>query len=300
MHIRSLKIFCDVVAQRSFSRAADDNGISQSGASQVVHQLEQQLGVKLIDRSKRPFVLTSEGTLYYEGSRRLVQEYFALEEEVRTLSQEMGGRVSIASIYSIGLSHMSQYIQGFLAAFPQADVRLQYQHPLKVYEFVENDQVDIGLVSYPQSNRNVDVIQWREEPMVFVCSVDHPLASQETITVEDLKELPIVGFDETLTIRRKIDELFLERGIEPRLAMAFDNIETIKRAVEINLGVTLLPKPTVEREITAGTLSAATISDARLVRPLGIIHRHGKIFGKTARRFVERLREEAVGSFGTK
>ena len=82
MQIKSLKVFCDVVERRSFSRAADDNGISQSGASQMVHHLEEQLGVRLIDRSKRPFVLTPEGKVYYDGCRTLVRGYDALEEEV--------------------------------------------------------------------------------------------------------------------------------------------------------------------------------------------------------------------------
>src|SRR5687768_13934580 len=98
MHLKSIKVFCDIVQQRSFSRAADENDISQSGASQLVHQLEHRLGVKLIDRSKRPFVLTPEGEIYYEGCRGLVDTYFALEDKVRTLHQEVVGRVRVASI----------------------------------------------------------------------------------------------------------------------------------------------------------------------------------------------------------
>jgi len=104
MHVKSLKVFCDVVARRSFSRAATDNGISQSGASQIVHHLEKRLGVKLIDRSKRPFVLTAEGEVYYEGCRKLVQKYYALQEEVRSLHQEGEGRVSGAASYAVGIS----------------------------------------------------------------------------------------------------------------------------------------------------------------------------------------------------
>ena len=106
MHLKSLKVFCDVVSRRSFSRAAEENGISQSGASQMVNHLEEHLGVKLIDRTKRPFVLTPEGEAYYDGCRKIVRRYFALEEEVKTLHEEVAGRVSVASIYSIGLSHM--------------------------------------------------------------------------------------------------------------------------------------------------------------------------------------------------
>ena len=144
MHLKSLKILCDVVYRRSFSRAAEDNGISQSGVSQVITQLETRLGVKLIDRSKRPFALTSEGEMYYEGCRKIVDRYFALEEEVRSLHGEVAGRVRVAAIYSVGLHHMSRYVQDYMTQYPKANVRLEYLHPHRVYDAIENDQADIG------------------------------------------------------------------------------------------------------------------------------------------------------------
>ena len=172
MHIKALKVFCDVVGWRSFSRAADENGISQSGASQVVNQLERRLGVKLIDRSKRPFVLTPEGETYYEGCRKLVQRYDALEDQVRTLHEEVSGRVRVVSIYSVGLHHMSRYLQQFLTQYPKANVRLEYQHPHRLYDAVEKDHADLGLVSYPRASRTIEALPWREEPMVLVCARD--------------------------------------------------------------------------------------------------------------------------------
>src|SRR5688572_20026612 len=114
MRLKPLSIFCDVVGWRSFSRAASENGISQSAASQVVNHLEQDLGVRLIDRSKRPFVLTPEGERYYAGCRKLVERYKALEEEVRSMHDEITGRLRVASIYSVGLHLMSRYVQRFL------------------------------------------------------------------------------------------------------------------------------------------------------------------------------------------
>src|SRR4051794_15092140 len=189
MHLKSLKVFCDVVGRRSFSRAASENGISQSGASQIVNALESHLNVKLIDRTKRPFVLTPEGEVYYEGCRKIVQRYFALEEEVKTLHEEVAGRVSVASIYSVGLSHMNRIMQRFLRDYPKANVRVQYQHPRRVYELVESDQVDLGLVSYPKSSRAIKATTWREEPMVLVCAPKHRLASHDRVTLEELRGL---------------------------------------------------------------------------------------------------------------
>lgn len=296
MHLKSLKVFCDVVGRRSFSRAASENDISQSGASQIVNGLEEHLGVQLIDRTKRPFVLTQEGEVYYEGCRKLVQRYFALEEDVRTLHQEVAGRVSVASIYSIGLSHMNRLVQRFLQAFPKANVRVQYQHPNRVYELVESDQVDMGLVSFPRSSRSVKATVWREEPMVLVCAPGHRLASRERVTPEDLHGLEMVAFDADLEIRHEIDRALSGRGVEFRVVMEFDNTETIKRAVEIDAGISLLPEPTVAREIAAGALVARPVAGLELTRPIGIIQRRGKELGKTARRFMQLLLKQGLSA----
>ena len=293
MQFKALKIFCDVVRWRSFSRAAGENGISQSGASQVVHQLEQRLGVRLIDRSKRPFVLTPEGEVYYDGCRKLVERYDSLEDQVRTLHEEVSGRVRVVSIYSVGLHHMSRYLQQFLGRYPKANVRLEYQHPHKVYEAIENDQADLGLVSYPRSSRTIEAIPWREEPMVLVCSRQNRLAGRKRLPLAELAGQNVIGFDSELTIRREIDRVLHSHGAEVRVVMEFDNIETIKRAIEIDAGVALLPEPTVRREVEAGTLCTVPLATDELVRPLGIIYRRGKELGSTARRFIELLQNEA-------
>jgi len=292
MHFKSLKVFCDVVGWGSFSRAAEENEISQSGASQMVNQLETRLGVKLLDRSKRPFALTPEGEAYYEGCRKLVQRYNALEDQVKTLHEEVSGRVRVVSIYSVGLHHMSRYMQQFLGDYPKANVRLEYQHPHKVYLAVEKDQADIGLVSYPRSSRAIEAIPWREEPMVLVCSPAHRLAGRDRIHLPELSGENVIGFDADLTIRHEIDRVLAENNVEVRVVMEFDNIETIKRAIEINAGVALLPEPTVRREIEAQSLCSVPLATDELVRPLGIIHRRGKELGITTRRFIELLQTE--------
>ncbi len=292
MHLKSLKVFCDVVSRRSFSRAADENGISQPGASQLVHQLEEHLGVKLIDRTKRPFVLTPEGEVYYNGCRKIVQRYYALMEEVRTLHEDVAGRVAIASIYSVGLSHMNRFVQEFMTRHPKANVRLQYQHPRRVYELVENDSVDLGIVSYPKSTRNITATPWREERMVLVAAPSHPLAKKSLIDMKDLEGIDLIAFDQDLEIRQEIDRVLTAQNIEVRVAMEFDNTETIKGAVEINSGVSILPEPTVDREVAAGTLIAVPLAGTEFVRPLGIVQRRNKVLAKTATRFLRLLQAE--------
>lgn len=298
MNLKSLKIFCDIISRRSFSRAAEDNGISQSGASQVVGQLENRLGVQLIERSKRPLVPTREGKVFLEGCRKLLAAYDALEDEVRTLHNEVAGRVRVAAIYSVGLHHMSSYLQEFRAQHPKAHVRLEYLHPERVLESIENGEADLGIVSYPRSNRLVEAEPWREEAMVIVCAPSHPLAEADETPLAAIAGLPMVGFDADLVIRHEIDRVLDGHGVEVEVAMEFDNIETIKRAIEINAGIAILPEPTVLREVAAGTLARVRIADADaarlLVRPLGIIRSRNRQLAPTAQRFLDLLRGHAA------
>jgi len=289
MHVKSLKVFCDVVARRSFSKAASENRISQSGASQIVHQLEDGLGLKLLDRSKRPFVLTREGEVYYEGCRKLVQRYYALEDEVRAMHEKVEGRVQVASIYSVGLSYGRWLLDEFARRYPEANVHIEYHHPDRIYDLVAEDQADMGLVSFAQPSRAIAAVEWCEEPMPLVCAPGHPLAVRREVDVAELQGLEIVGFDPHLRIRRRIDRALQEQGVEVVVTMAFDNIDTIKRAIEVSNGASFLPEPALQAELRSGSLVRVPVNGLCLKRPLGIIYRRGVELGTTAKHFMNLL-----------
>jgi DNA-binding transcriptional LysR family regulator len=293
VNLKSLKIFCDIVSRRSFSRAAEENGVSQSAASQVVGHLESHLGVRLIERSKRPLSPTREGQVFFDGARKIVAAYDALEDAVRTLHDEVAGRVRVAAIYSVGLHHMSRYVQEFMSRHPKAVVRLEYLHPDRVIESVEQGQADVGIVSYPRSTRSLEAEPWREEPIVLVCAPGNVFAGRVEVALGELHGQRMVAFDSDLVIRHELDRALAAQAAEPDVVMEFDNIETIKRAVEIDAGVALLPEPTIGRELAAGTLCAVRLAGDDLMRPLGIVHARGKPLAPTAQRFVELLRGHA-------
>ncbi len=291
MQLESLKIFCDVVRWASFSRGARENGISQSSASQVVHQLEVRLGLKLIDRSKRPLVPTPQGRVYYEGCKDLVGRYLEVENRVKALEDDrnLAGTVRVAAIYSVGLHHMSRYVERFRAAYPEADVRIEYLHPTRVIESVAADEADLGLISFPRKWPELTAIPWREEEMVLAVHPSHPFASLDVVDVEQLDGQTFVGFDPALPIRRAVDRFLRKHGVHVRVALEFDNIETIKRAVEVPSGVAILPAPTVAGEVGAGTLRAIRFRDRRPTRPLAIIRRRSDQLGLAASRFLDLL-----------
>jgi DNA-binding transcriptional LysR family regulator len=295
MQFEALKIFCDVVRWASFSRGAAENGISQSSASQAVHQLELRMGVKLIDRSKRPLVLTPHGKIYYDGCKDLVGRYVELENRVKSLVDEhkVNGTVGVASIYSVGMHHMSRYIKIFEERYPEASVRLEYLHPSRVFERVAGGGADIGLISYPRKWPELTVLPWREEVMVLAVAPSHRFAGRGAIDIRELDGEPFVAFESELSIRRAIDRSLRHHDVNVEIVHEFDNIENIKRDVEVAAGVAILPEPSLAREIRSGSLAAVAITGQdpkyRLNRPLAIIHRRHDNLDVTAARFLDLL-----------
>jgi DNA-binding transcriptional LysR family regulator len=291
MQFESLKLFCDVARLRSFSQAAAANDITQSAASQIVLQLEKRLGLQLVDRSTRPLHLTREGQLYYEGCKGLVEQYLELESAVRNLPAEMAPTVQVAAIYSVGLGDMSLHVQRFAERCPGVDVHIEYLHPDRVYERVGDGTADLGLVSFPRKSRELETIPWRDEEMVLACGPTHRLAKLREIRPAHLQNEQFVAFDRGLVIRREVDRFLREWGVGVDVVLEFDNIENIKKAVEIGAGLALLPMPTLGREIRDGTLHAVSLGNCRFVRPLGIIHRRNSKLSTSAQRFIDLLRE---------
>jgi len=289
MQLKALKVFCDVVEQRSFSEAAADNGVSQSAASQMVSHVEEQMGAKFIDRSQRPISLLPAGEVFYRGCRKIVDQFHNLQNQLHDFAVTESGQVNVASIYSVGLSHVNWYVQHFLADHPDSNVRVEYQHPDRVYDMVERGQAQIGLVSYPRDSRNIEATAWREEEIAVACSPNHPFAHRDQLKLSDLHGEKLVSYDERLQICSAIKRALTEAGAETNVVMRFDNTETIKRAIEIGAGIGLLPAPTLRREVAAGTLVQIPLKPPGLVRPVGIIQRRGKELSVEANRFIEFL-----------
>ncbi len=289
MQIRALKVFCDVVTRRSFSKAADDNGITQSAASQTINQMENHFGVKLLDRSKRPFVITEEGKVCFDHCVKLVRQFDNLVTRLNNVHSNSAGTVKVASIYSVGLSYMKQFVQRFTEFNPEINVQLEYHHPSEVYNLVKSGDVDLGLLSYPTATHAVAVIPWREEDMAVVVSPDHPLARDSSVSLKDLNGFDMIGFDQNLRIGQEINRVLADCNATPNVVMEFDNIETLKRAIEINAGFSILPEAHVQREVAAGTLTTVQIESTPLIRPVGIIHRENIRLGENTENFIELL-----------
>jgi len=292
MNLDTLGLYCDVIRSGSFSLGAAAHRISQSAASQAVRQLEDEVGAQLIDRTKRPFMVTPEGRKFFDACLMLLENFEKAKTEITSQRTLVGGAVRVAVIYSVGLHDMGFYTQQFTTRYPQAKIRLAYLHPNEVVDAVIDDEADLGILSFPTPHRSLTIVPWHSEPMVFVCHRAHPLSKRKTVSFSDLEGETFVAFDRNLSIRRAIDKALRQRGVGIKAAMEFDNIETIKQAITIQSGVSILPQPSVLREIETGVLAAIPLDMPELVRPIGIIHRRQKLLTPTAEKLLDFLQSQ--------
>jgi DNA-binding transcriptional LysR family regulator len=283
------KLFRDIVQSRSVSRGALMNRISQSAASQHIQELERRLDLALLDRSVRPLEVTRAGRLYFELCRDVIRKEEEFHSACALLKKEVDGSVRVISIYSIGLSEMTHLRAEFEKRFPDASLHVEYARPGKVYEAVLQEHADLGIVSYPESNRDLTVIPWRDEKMALAAAPTHPLAAKRRVSPADLDGQDFIAFDEDLTIRRHIDRYLREAGVAAHVVMQFDNIQMIKEAVALSSGVSILPERTMQAETEQGRLVCVPLASPGLVRHVGIVHRRKKRLNRAAQSFLELL-----------
>ncbi|MHC4886644.1 MAG: LysR family transcriptional regulator [Planctomycetota bacterium] len=292
MQIEALKVFCDVVGYTSFSRAAEENGITQSAASQVIGKLEKHLEVKLIDRSHRPWRLTDEGKVAFERSREVLEAFYRLENDVQKVDQEHRTEIRVATIYSVGLVYMSACQRAFDGLNLQARLHMEYLHPEEVLNRVLSDEIDLGVMAFPPSRRGLSLIPLCEEEVVVAVAPTHALADARGVRMKQLDRMPLVGFDANITMGRKVSQFLHAHDLRFELVSTFDNIEAIKRAVEVSDAATLLPATTLRREVMTGSLVALPIEDATMTRPLTLIHRRGRELTPAMEAFIECMKQE--------
>ncbi|MEA3224655.1 MAG: LysR family transcriptional regulator [Planctomycetota bacterium] len=287
-----LRIFCDLADLRSFSRTAEKHLVSQSAVSQQLAQLELTHKCQLINRKKRPIELTKQGQLLYQAAKDMLDRYEELRHDLSDLQKSSVSRIDIAAIFSIGMHTLPDYVKRFMVNNPNVNVHIEYLSASAIYELVLAGRVDIGLVAVPRRDKRLDVYDFEDEPLVLVCSPRHPLSRESLVDIHKLQFERFIAFERDVPTRAWIDSILERYSTTVRPVMEFDNIETVKRAVEIDSGISILPKTAIRQEVSAGTIKAIDFSNENFVRPTGIIVRKGKILSQAGRYLIELLRKK--------
>jgi DNA-binding transcriptional LysR family regulator len=294
----SLRLFVDLAETKSFSKTAERNFMSQSAVSQRVRSLEQEFGYVLVERGKgRPGAhFTEAGARLLAGARDLLARADALKREMAELSGDVSGTLRVATVYSIGLHALTPAVKAFLAEYPQVNLHLEYLRTNRIYDALLAGGIDCGIVACPREQPQIEVVPLADERMVLIAPPSHPLAGNGPVSLSALDGQPFVAFDHDIPTRTMTDEALRERGVSVEVVQEFDNIETIKRVVEIGLGVALVPEPTVRREVRDGTLAVMPLSDATVTRPTGILLRKGRVRSNALSRFLDVLTSGAAAT----
>jgi LysR family transcriptional regulator, transcriptional activator of the cysJI operon len=294
MQLETLKIFCDLVETKSLSRAAERNFVTQSAVSQQVRGLEEKFKRRLLERMRggREVGLTEEGEVFYQESRQIVNAYAQLEERMRTLTGTVSGTVHVATVYSIGLHELPAVIRRFMAEHPDAKIDLEYSRTTRIVRDVLAGTVELGVVAYPEKKRGLSVVPLGGDRLVLICPPGHPLAKHKKVRARDLNDQDFVLFERDIPTRRATDKILRAQGVSVKRVAEFDNIETIKRAVEVGIGAAIVPSPSVIDEARVGSLAVVALAEAEWTRSVGVIYRSDRTLGTAAKKFIQLLKEK--------
>ncbi|MBI3418103.1 MAG: LysR family transcriptional regulator [Verrucomicrobia bacterium] len=290
MQIESLKMFCDLAETESFTKAAQINLVTQSAVSQQISSLEKQFKSILIERSKKKFRLTREGQLLYEYSKQIIQTYESLHNRLQEIKDVISGMIRVSTIYSIGLHDLPPYLKAYLKSYPTVNVHVEYRRSNQVYEDVLSNVVDLGLVAYPVRDSRLEIVPLRQDKLVLICHPQHPLAKQKSVPLSAVAGQKFISFEPDIPTRKAIDRVLKENQIDVRTVMELDNVETVKRAVEIEAGLAIVPQSTVSQEVSKQTLVAIDMEHPDLFRPLAAIYKKSKVLSPAMKQFIAILK----------
>jgi DNA-binding transcriptional LysR family regulator len=276
----------------SFTKAAQINGVTQSAVSQQISSLERMFKSLLIERSKKKFRMTREGQVLYDYSKQIISTYESLHSQLQDLKDIISGTIRVATIYSIGLHDLPPYVKKFLKTYPTVNVHVEYRRANEVYDDVLGNVVDVGLVAYPTKDSKLEIVPLHKDPLVLICHPQHPFARQKNVKLKSLVGQKFIGFEPDIPTRKAIDKILREHGVSVHNVMEFDNIETVKRAVEIDAGVAIVPSGTVTQEVTKETLAAVMLEGGNFFRPLAAIYKKNKVLSPAMKQFLATLKED--------
>lgn len=290
MQIETFKIFSDLVETASFSKAAELNSITQSAVSQQIRALEKKFRVALIERGKRNFSVTVEGRAFLHASKEILRAYDSLSDRLEELQTTVAGHLKIATVYSIGLYELPQNLKAFRKSYPAVDVTVEYLRSAQIYQSVVDGTADLGLVAYPTRRKGLVVESCWRDKLVLICPPSHRLARRRSVPLDALEGERFISFAFDQPTRKAIDRMFKLHKVKIRRAMEFDNIETVKRTVEIEDGISIVPLTTVEEEKKLGSLVPVEIESADMWRPIGLLQRRTRGQTSAIRAFVTLLK----------
>jgi DNA-binding transcriptional LysR family regulator len=290
MHVERLKIICDLAETECFTKAAQLNNLTQSAVSQHILRLERQFKSRFFERSRKKCRLTREGQALYEHSRQIIRICNLLNNRIQEIRDISSRTVRVATICSIGLHELPSPLKKFLELFPTLHVQVEFRPTDQVYDDLLENVADLGLVAYPVKNIELEIMPLRKDILVMICHPKHPLARSRSAKLSQLAGEKFISFEQDIPTRNAVDNILKRHDVEVGSVMELDNIESVKRAVEIEAGISIVPQGTITQEVSMHTLAEVRIEGVDTFRPLAAIYKKDKALSPAMKQFLHVLK----------
>ena len=292
MDLAELQVFLAVATERSFSRAATRLHRTQPAVSQAIKRLEEELDERLFDRSSKGGRLTEAGNILLDYAQRLTRLKDEAEGAVRELQDLRRGRVLIGA--NEGAVHVLLPVIGeFRRAHPHAQVEVRRVPARHMAREVLSRSLDFGVLTFPPRERGLQTLVLGEDELVMLISPAHPLAAREQITMEEFGRETVIAHNEASPARERVLRLYEQRHTSINIQVGLPSLDGIKRAVEMGLGVALLPQRCARTELARGQLAAVRVPQLRLPRQVRLVYRRSGEMSHAATAFLDAARAAA-------
>lgn len=269
MEDHRLKAFCLVVELKSFSKAAEAKFMTQSAMSHLIKNLEDELGVKLLNRHSKTVTPTSAGRLFYEHAKLILEQYKKMEDDVYAIVQKIKGTLCIGASTTAAAYLLPQVFYSFSKSYPEVHIELSVSNNEGIIDDLREGKIDIGIVEGNIRSSTAFLEEFAEDEIVIIASEDNPLTREKSLTSRDLLSQPLIMPETGSGTREFIEEFFHISKIDPKdikVAMTLGSTELIIQMVQAGMGISFVSKWSVFKAIKDGSIKILNISGKKLRR----------------------------------
>ncbi|AZV59717.1 selenium metabolism-associated LysR family transcriptional regulator [Peribacillus castrilensis] len=289
-----LKVFVTVIEQKNFSRAGDILNLSQPGVSLHIRNLENELGTKLIYRSPKQVQITEPGKILYRHAKQMLNHYETAKREINEFNNVVSGTMKIGASFTIGEYYLPKVLAEFAAQYPMVDIQIIISNSNDVIQGIRSNKLDIGLIEGETDYKDIDVRPFMNDEMIVVVPPDHPLSQMDLIEGNMLQNQTWVLREQGSGTRTYSDKLLSSLELNIKKTFIFTSIQGVKEAVMAGLGIALLSRLTVQKELKSNELKTFHLKNEPLIRPFSIVKKLDFEASKAMELFLRKVEEFAI------
>lgn len=290
VNLEDLRVFSAVAAERSFSKAAARVGRTQPAVSQAVRRLEAAVGERLIDRAPRDGTLTQAGVMlldYASRMLRLADEAHAAVSELKDVGR---GRINVGA-NEAAVHVLLPVMRGYLDMHPRVQIDVRRVSARNIAQELQQRNIDFGVLTFLPPDRDLASITLATDELVLLVPPGHPFARRAGVPLDEIGRQPVIAHNDPSPARERVLRISEERHAPLNISLSLPSLDGIKRAVELGLGVAILPRRCALSEIALGQLRAVRVPELRALRRVRLVHRRGGPLSAAAAAFVEHARK---------